>query len=159
MKNSLFAAAAFFAVTILTSKSNAAGTNTKACLSSEKKSAMTFCLGEAVFKLGSLDTGSRVNGPYNLIYITDAYSEAYVQTKSGVIESSLPSMDLAVMRGCNDYGVCIGDRVLWSLNGHVQISKVAGLFTGRDIVIELGNPKLGEAYYQLVTADDYKKMK
>lgn len=63
------------------------------------------------------------------------------------------------MRGCNDHGVCVGDRVLWTSNGKIQISKVAGLFTGRDIVIELGNPKHGETYYQLVTADDYKKMK
>lgn len=155
MNSSLLTGIVFVTIVALTGNSQA---NQSGCTPAQSGNSMTFCRGESVLQLGAPGTGRTVNGPYVLIYITDAYSEAFIQSKTGKIKSSLPAMDLAVMRGCNDNGLCVGESVLWSLNGQTQISKVAGLFTGSDIVIERGSPANGNVSYQLVIFGDYKKL-
>jgi hypothetical protein len=83
--------------------------------------------------------------------------QGQVKFKNGQIEEVIPIMDVAVMSGCNENGVCIGNDI--KIKNVNQIYKVAGIFVYGDVVIQVVEAQTQlKPIYLLVKVEDFQKL-
>jgi hypothetical protein len=142
-------------VLILISCSAFADNENIKCITTRDDESITFCQGDKVLIMTDSAAGL-MKGPMTLVSLKSE-EQGQVKLKNGQIEEVIPFMDVAVMSGCNENGVCIGNDI--KIKNINQIYKVAGIFVYGDVVIQVVEARTQlKPIYLLVKVEDFQKL-